>query len=481
MTDELFAKKHGAPDGFIQPHVLSERPPETPLLVAFSGGADSRLLLELAVAYGRAYGAPVYAAHLHHGIRGDEADRDEIFCRQAAHALGVTLFVEHADVPALAAASGRSLEWEAREARYAFLSRVMTERSIPLLLTAHHADDQLETLLLRLVRGTGTKGMGGIAPVRPLANVPHGLVLRPLLACSKSAILQACRQQGLTYVNDSTNELDDCARNRIRHEIIPALERLSGEGVPQSGASRLARYAREDHAYLAEQGRILYEEAQRAPSAFSADDLAHAHPAVAKRALSLAYTELTGDPENSLSSTHLDALLSLCQKKIHGTSVALPLSAQGMICDDRLVFSPFEEPDDIAAPTKPIPLREGDTVWDGGRMTIRVEQFSTPALPLQGDSVLASAVFPSDKLPLPLWARGKEAGDVLRHHGVGRKLKKLLCDQNVPPSLRPRIPLICTGDMTPLWFPTAGFADGYAPPAEGATLRITVLWTIKEI
>lgn len=474
MTDELFIKKHHAPTGFTQPHFLSGRSPETPLLVAFSGGADSRLLLELAVIYGRTYGAPVYAAHLHHGIRGKEADRDEAFCRDTAEALGIGLFVEYVDVPSLAKASGRSLEWEAREARYAFLFHLMNEHGIPLLLTAHHADDQLETLLLRLLRGTGTKGMGGIAPVRPLQAVTDGLLLRPLLDCTKASILDACHQMGLTYVTDSTNALDDCTRNRIRHEIIPALERLAGEGTPQNSASRLARHAREDHAYLAEEGHILYEKAKRAPTVLSADVLAKAHPAVAKRTLSEAYACLTQSPEDSLSATHLDALLALCNSPDHGASVALPRGLQGVIRDDELIFADGDT--DSPLPLAPCPLYEGDTPWDNGRMVIRVEQFPSPVSPLHGENILASAVFPSDRLPLPLWARSREAGDIMRHHGVGRKLKKLLCDQDVPPSLRDRIPLICTGDMTPLWFPTAGFADGYPSPTAGAVLRITVQW-----
>ena len=93
--------------------------------------------------------------------------------------------------------------------------------------------------------------------------------------------------------------------------------------------------------------------------------------------------------------------------------------------------------------------------------------------------MIASAVFPADKLPLPLRARQRQPGDVLRHHGVGRKLKKLLCDKDVPVSLRDRMPLICTQDEIPLWFPTAGFADGYPPPANGSALRITVQSVIR--
>ena len=144
-------------------------PTNVPLLVAYSGGADSSLLLALAKAYGELHQVPVFAAHLHHGIRGAEADRDLNFCRQTARGLGIPLFEKRVDIPALAHVSGKSLETEAREQRYAFFHEIMEAKKIPLLLTAHHADDQLETLLFRFLRGCGTKGVGGIPKVRPLA------------------------------------------------------------------------------------------------------------------------------------------------------------------------------------------------------------------------------------------------------------------------------------------------------------------------
>ena len=228
------------PTLFTSPATLSGLPPATPLLVAFSGGADSRLLLELTVDWARANGAPVTAAHLHHGIRGAEADRDEAFCRGIAAAHGIAYVCERADIPARAARSGRSLELEARLARYAFFSRVMQARGIPLLLTAHHADDQLETLLLRLLRGSGTHGLAGIPPVRP---VPGGLLLRPLLTATRQDILDACRTRGLTYVTDSTNLTDDCTRNCLRHRVVPLLEEMAGSGIPQRTAARLCAAA----------------------------------------------------------------------------------------------------------------------------------------------------------------------------------------------------------------------------------------------
>ncbi len=313
-------------------------PPSDGYLVALSGGADSRLLLELTVRAAllrhldRPVGETVTAAHLHHGLRGAEADRDEAFCRAICDRLGVPLVVEHADVPALAAASGRSFETEAREARYGFLIRVMAERGIPALLTAHHADDQLETLLHHLLRGSGTRGMGGIPPSRALPRAVSAkaggtkavgakadgtkaggtkavgakadgakadgadistlerdaenadshytpMLFRPFLHWTRRDILAACAELGLDYVTDSTNLVEDCTRNRLRLSVIPALEAIAGEGVPQRTAGRLADAAREDEEALTAIARTKYAAATGGPARIDTvarpDSLAH--------------------------------------------------------------------------------------------------------------------------------------------------------------------------------------------------------------
>ncbi len=477
MTNQLFAIQTRAPRGFTQPHTLTALPPETPLLVAFSGGADSRLLLHLAVRYREVYGTPVYAAHLNHAIRGEEADRDEAFCRAMAEADDVPFFSERVDVPTLATATGESLELAAREARYTFLTRIMREQKIPLLLTAHHADDQLETLLLRLLRGTGTRGMGGIPPVRPLPDVPDGQLLRPLLGCTKADILDACRELGLTYVTDSTNELDDCTRNRIRHEILSVLENIAGEGVPSAAANRLARAAREDDECLTELAAAHTTRMLSPEGAISLGELNDLPPAIARRVLLQAYARQAPDPtgDRSLQAVHLDALLTLCAKGVHGSAVALPGRTEGRICDDKLIFVISRRtPTIVDSPNEPMPLSMGENPWDKGRMVIELSVALAPVMPPNEDGVIAWASFPAD-LPLPLYARRRKAGDVIRRHGVGCKLKKLICDKGIPASVRDHLPLLCLDDgQTPLWYPNAGFADGYPAPMQGSSLLVIV-------
>ena len=458
-------------------------PDASAYLVAFSGGADSRLLLELTLRallerHGEAGRGLVTAAHLHHGIRGAEADRDLDFCRRVCDELGVRLVTRRTDVPAMAAETGESLETAARRARYDFLSQVMTEQNIPILLTAHHADDNLETVLDRLLRGSGTRGMGGIPPSRPLDEAREGsAVHRPLLDWTKGDILDACEAMGLDFMTDSTNLETAYTRNRLRHTVIPALEAVAGEGVPQRGAARLSRAAREDE-------DCLTGLAQAALAAHISEDgtglpltvLQGQHPAISKRMLASLYEQTTAavnprDGSGTLSAAHLEALLELIRKSTPASAVTLPRGVEAHICEAWLYIR-SAEPQAVPAIPAPTPVGIGCTSFGGG-VTVEVEESPHPLPPKAGSTVYASAVFPIT-LPLPLTARVREAGDTILSHGMHKKLKKLLCDKNVPPRLREQIPLLCLPDGEPLWFPSVAFRDGFPPPENGPCLRITL-------
>ena len=483
------------------------RLPDAPAyLVALSGGADSRLLLGLTAEAARATGARVCAAHLNHGIRGDEADRDEAFCRRVCAELGVPLLVEHVDIPARAAASGRSIEHEAREARYDFFARLMEREDIPILLTAHHADDNLETVLLRLLRGSGTRGMGGIPYERPLpCRTGDGTVcrvVRPLLDCTRAEIEAELTSRGWDYVTDSSNASPDHTRNRLRHAIVPTLESIAGEGVPQRCAARLSRAATED-----EEALSAIADAQFAASgdpdtgAIPLSALIAQPPAVAKRMLLCGYAaylrsqgEASAPLHRTLSAYHLDALLTLARESLARESLAreslarerragavsdeLPAGVRATVSGDRLTFA-SGDPHEPLPVRDPVPLAPGITPWDEP-FSILTEHSDAPLARLTGDAILASAVFPASVGKL--FVRPRASGDVILSHGMHKKIKKLLCDKHVPADLRDRLPLICLENREILWCPSVAFADGYAAPTEGTTegttdgacIRITV-------
>ena len=474
--------------GFTPPHILSGYPSDTPILVGFSGGADSRLLLHILYLYAKENGTPLYAAHLNHGIRGSEADRDEEFCRTVAAEYGIELFVEHENIPELCKLSGNSTELEARQKRYEFFARVMKENNIPLLATAHNADDVLETLIFRILRGTGTKGLSSIPPVRPLGD--GRLAMRPILSYTKAEIVELCTRLGLSFVTDSTNAEEDCARNKIRLRVIPELERIAGSGTPQRSAVRLAASAAEDEDAISEMARGLIKE-PRNDGGIPLEILNSAHIAVAKRMIFELYAKyfrvqgVDAVPEDkSLSSSHVDALITLCRRAVKHSKISLPCGAIACIENGMLVITePSHEPDTL--PIKgTVELSLGVTEWDGGNILIIAEEVEAPIKPMKktpvgiDGTVFASVVLPRDTINMPLYARVRQGGDTIFCHGMTKKLKKLMYEKDIPLELRDRLPLIMldsSPDADILWCPSVAIRDGVPFPKVGRALRISVI------
>ncbi|HEY6572136.1 MAG TPA: tRNA lysidine(34) synthetase TilS [Candidatus Eisenbacteria bacterium] len=196
--------------------------PAAPIVVAVSGGPDSMALLHFMLAWAK--GARVIAAHVNHGLRGAESDEDAAFVRKQAEAWGAEAEIVAAALPARArarAAEGAAVEADARRARYAALREIAERNGADRVVTAHTADDQAETVLLRLVRGAGLRGLAGMAP---RARV-HGIrVARPLLSVSRRQVLAYVDRLAIPYRRDATNDETVAARNYVRHEIVPRLE-----------------------------------------------------------------------------------------------------------------------------------------------------------------------------------------------------------------------------------------------------------------
>ena len=195
-------------------------PPEGgTVIVGYSGGADSTALLHLMTRLAGAFNLRVHAAHLHHGMR-PEADDDVRVCEAVCAGLGVPLHVERVDVPALAQAQRVSLEEAGRNARYAFFDRLARDLNAVAVALAHTRDDQIETILINLLRGTGPRGLCGMPYNRDR-------IIRPLLDSTRAQTHQYCAAQGLPTVFDSTNLDPHQLRRRVRMELIPLLRDLS--------------------------------------------------------------------------------------------------------------------------------------------------------------------------------------------------------------------------------------------------------------
>lgn len=214
------------------------------ILCAVSGGADSMCLLHYLAGNAYKLGITVLAAHFDHRLRGDESDRDREFVRKWCGDNGIRCVVGSCDVKAFAEENGIGIEEAARVKRYEFLENTAREQNCTRIATAHNSDDNAETVLMNLVRGSGTKGLCGIPPVRDM-------FIRPLLNTPRSEIENYVRENEVPFVTDSSNLTDDYTRNVLRHKVMPVLREINP--ALSEAVMRASELLREDEEYLSKQ------------------------------------------------------------------------------------------------------------------------------------------------------------------------------------------------------------------------------------
>lgn len=395
------------------------------VLVAFSGGADSSALLHSLWKRSQKSGFPLAAAHLNHGIRGEEADRDELFCKNVCEKYNIPFFSEKSDIPQISRETSKSLEETARNVRYAFLEKICAENPIySLIATAHNSDDSLETQLFNLARGSGAKGLCGI-PIKR-ANI-----IRPLIYCSKKEILEYCRHEGIEYVVDSTNLSQDYMRNKIRHNVV----RPFAEIFPcASSAARAAAELIERDCDCLDAMATQYINENSFP--LNVSKLKQLHPAICSRVLIKALTEAGA---TSVSAYHVDKITNFFNSS-EPKELTVPGGVNVRVEKDFLLLSRHEE----TCRYYEIPLFPGFTEITGTEYAISIV---TPDVEVEYDiniyNLFIKVPINSDKINGQLIARQRRAGDRIECIGHSKSLKKMLCDMKLTQAQRSRIPIIC--------------------------------------
>lgn len=282
------------------------------VLAAVSGGVDSISLLH----WLHARGTRVAAAHLHHGLRGEAADGDEAFVREFCEARHIPFYVEHADVGALAARMGVSTEEAGRQARYDFLERTAREIGAARVATAHHADDNAETLLFQLVRGARS-GLGGIAPAR-------GIYVRPFLGVTRAQIEAYADENRLSHRLDAMNLDDAYARNYIRHEIMPRLTTVNAAAAAHMAETAQTLRIESEYLDTLAAGRLEQGGMRRAGSRVTVPCKAmlDAPEALRGRMVRLLLDALPAG-KRDFTAKHYQAIEDLC-RSAYGTHLDLP-------------------------------------------------------------------------------------------------------------------------------------------------------------
>jgi tRNA(Ile)-lysidine synthase len=400
---------------------LREESARPALVVGLSGGADSVSLLHALAADGR---FRLVAAHLDHGLRPDSS-ADAAFCRRLCRTLGVPLRVGRADVRARAARDGGGIEEAARLERYAFLEAVRARQGALGIVLAHTRDDQAETVLLRLLRGSGSAGLGAMRARR-------GHLLRPMLRVSRQDVLDHLAAHGLSWREDPSNADPAFLRNRVRHELIPYLESRFNPAIRESLA-RTASVLAEEAEALAAMAAAIGVDRRDGAAVLSRPAVAHASRAVARIAVRNAVREAGG--LRGVALDHVDAILDLAARP--GTSGRrLPLPG------GRDAFVHFDE------------IRIGPAAPDAPAFGAALEVPGRAPLP-DGRWVVARALRRRGARAIgipagPLTVRTRRPGDRVRSAGREMSLKRFLMDRRVPARDRDRLPVVACG-RTVVW------------------------------
>lgn len=404
--------------------------PHASILVGCSGGADSLALAHALHALAPSQSWTVSAAYVHHGLR-PEAEAEAATLTTLMQAWSMPFQVVRIDVAAAIRTTGRSPEEAARDARYAALNAIASEWAASVLALGHHADDQIETVLMRLTKGSALPGLLGIPVARPQATGPR--LVRPLLSVSRAEIEAYLERHGLPWFEDATNQETAIPRNLLRHQVVPVLKRLN-PALPETLATTLDVLGAE-HEWLAEATRRAFEPLvrYREPGlvAWEEAGLAALHVALQRRALAFAYEHVTGT-RRGLTYERIE--------RLRQAELRMPDLGEGLRAYSdrglRWLASPFQPPD-------PVPAEPGGGVeaW-----SVRLE-WADPesALGFDRDAV----AFDADRLPGPLeWRMARPRSDRFAPwgHRATHSLERFLAKERVPPPLRERLLVLATGD-----------------------------------
>lgn len=426
------------------------------IVVGFSGGADSTSLLYLLKEY--CANAEIHALHVNHMIRGENADRDEKHCREFCEKAEVPFISRRVDVPAIAKEEKLGIEEAARKARYSafdeYLSELETNKKVAVLATAHNADDNLETIIFNLIRGSGSRGLSGIAPIR-------GKYVRPLLCYTSAEIREFCSANGLVYVTDETNADTAYSRNLLRAEVLPHLRKLSPSCA--QAALSASKLVRRDDEYLESIAlSVIGEDAISA----NVDILRGLDDCILSRALLRMYTNARGGRKN-FGRVHLDTCINLVRSSDRG-ELYLPGRILMKLDGKRVAFTVFEE----KLPPFPFErtLISADEDITGmiryfdfpdGRFCVALSdsRLPEPENPSNGENIYKISIHTTisfDKIVGSIFVRNRLAGDTFVMGGMTRRVKKLLSAAQIED--RDSLPFFCDGDGI-FYIPLIGSCD----------------------
>ncbi len=429
------------------------------LLVAVSGGSDSVALLHLLVRLRGRRPIRLHVVHVDHGLR-ESSREDAAFVEQLARCWDVPFLLHRIPPGAIARCRGGSLQQAARELRYRAFTEAAEKVGARWVVTAHTRDDQAETFLLRLIRGSGTLGLAAIPPVRDR-------FLRPLLDVGREQLRRYLREEGIPWRDDPSNRSSRFLRNRVRDELIPLLEKYN-PGI-RASLARAARLLRDDEVALEGWTGDWVRKFLPPPGASGTADeigfpfaaLEALSPALARRAIRAGLTHVAGDLRR-ITGRHIDAALNLLRSP-GGRRIELPLGIRIVTESGRLIIRRGMQRLRDQGPELPIPIPIGGEIHlPRFGLVVRTRELTGPVEPKASNKVEPKAsnkvepaggpydaAFDLDRLPAGLAIRSRHPGERFYPLGMAGRRKKvsdLLIDRKIARSGRDRIPLLVAGE-----------------------------------
>ena len=407
------------------------------VVVAVSGGADSLALLHLLFDLHRVLAFDLHVAHFNHGLRTSSINEADYVAQQAS-SLGLPYTVENLPPIDSLTTESTSVEANLRYWRYQFLDRVADRLKAEKIALGHHIDDQAETVLLKLLRGAGGTGLGGMLPVR------DGRYVRPLLCLRRPEIKKYLRKKKIEACQDESNEDYRFLRNRIRHELLPILSRDYNPNIPNI-LSNTANLIQTDEDFLHRQTQDALLKCQIGQYKFDRLSFLRLHLALQRRLIRLIYFQIVGHKKD-LYFTHVHSMIDLLSADRPNVEIYLPSQILFRRSYDEFSLKRLAPKGQWFE--KQLQLNDTNHIPTG----TLVSQLSEDRIRSIPDGRF-SAVFDMDQLDLPLFIRNRKEGDRFHPFGLNgsKKVKDFLIDQKVPKYLRDQIPILVDKKHKILW------------------------------
>lgn len=426
--------------------------PGDKVIIGVSGGADSVCLLKVLSELKNELETELLVVHVNHGLRGNEADSDQAHVEELCRDCSVPVRVYSVNIKKLSTKLKISEEEAGRIARYKIFENVLKKTGGDCIAVAHNREDQAETIMMNILRGSGIDGLCGM-PVK------NGRIIRPLLNCSRADIEKYLEENNIHFCTDSSNKGVEYTRNRIRNELFPKIKELF-DISPTNQLVKLSGLVADDREFLEDTAKRSYNEVLISDSkeiVLSMTGLRSLSNAILKRIIRIAWERLSSSRKN-LEAVHVDQIISLCQNNHTGKKVQLPKGFTVYISYDRLIFAKGGK--NISEPYSLPIKREGLTAVDEAKgalksLVISKDEFIEKGYSLKNKENSFIQFFDLDKLEDGTVIRTRREGDRIRPFtppgakgfAVGeKKLKEYFIDKKVPRQVRDTIPLIASGN-----------------------------------